>query len=217
MPLATGHLKNPLEKKALEKSRGTSRQRMLTAAADVMRERGAAGVTVDEVLARSGAPRGSVYHHFPAGRAQILREALQYAGDEITASIDKAAGVSAAELLGQFVRLWEKSLVDSDYTAGCPVLAAAVGCSEDEQQLTALAGEIFNRWQDATTRAYRQEGFDAPNAAALAAMTISALEGAVVLCRAGRTLRPLHEVAQQIEFLIKARQFVSHFGGPATA
>jgi AcrR family transcriptional regulator len=182
---------------------------MLIAAADVMRERGAAGVTVDEVLSRSGGPRGSVYHHFPAGRAQILREALQYAGDEITASIDRAAGISAAELLGQFVQLWERSLIDSDYTAGCPVLAAAVGCSEDEQQLTALAGVIFNRWREATTRAYMQEGFDAANASALAAMTISALEGAVVLCRAGRTLDPLHEVSQQIEFLIKAREFVS--------
>ena len=57
---------------------------MLISAAEVMRERGAAGVTIDEVLARSGAPRGSVYYHFPEGRNQILTEALQYAGEAIT-------------------------------------------------------------------------------------------------------------------------------------
>ena len=51
---------------------------MLVSAAEVMRERGAAGVTIDEVLARSGAPRGSVYYHFPDGRNQILTEALRY-------------------------------------------------------------------------------------------------------------------------------------------
>ena len=45
---------------------------MLVSAAEVLRERGAAGVTIDEVLARSGAPRGSVYYHFPEGRNQIL-------------------------------------------------------------------------------------------------------------------------------------------------
>lgn len=71
--------------------RGGTREKMLISAAQVMRERGAAGVTIDSVLARSGAPRGSVYYHFPDGRNQILIEALRYAGDSITAVIDKAA------------------------------------------------------------------------------------------------------------------------------
>jgi AcrR family transcriptional regulator len=188
---------------------------MLTAAAGILRERGAAGVTIDAVLTRSGAPRGSVYHHFPDGRTQLLREALQYAGDEITASIDKAADESAGELLGEFVDLWERSLMDSDFAAGCPVLAAAVGSGVDEQQLTSLAGVIFDRWREATTQAFVRDGFDPAGAASLAAVTISALEGAVVLCRASRSLKPLHDVANQVEFLIKAREFVSQFGNSA--
>ena len=61
------------------RARGSTRTKMLVSAAEVLRERGAAGVTIDEVLARSGAPRGSVYHHFPEGRSQLLREALDYA------------------------------------------------------------------------------------------------------------------------------------------
>lgn len=36
--------------------RGGTREKMLISAAQVMRERGAAGVTIDSVLARSGAP-----------------------------------------------------------------------------------------------------------------------------------------------------------------
>ena len=64
---------------------------MLVSAAEVLQERGAAGVTIDEVLTRSGAPRGSVYHHFPEGRNQILTEALHYAGEAITTVIDDAA------------------------------------------------------------------------------------------------------------------------------
>ncbi|MBX9638579.1 MAG: TetR/AcrR family transcriptional regulator, partial [Mycobacteriaceae bacterium] len=70
--------------------RVSTRDKMLISAAHVMRERGAAGVTIDSVLARSGAPRGSVYHHFPEGRNQILTEALRYSGDSITANIDNA-------------------------------------------------------------------------------------------------------------------------------
>lgn len=188
---------------------------MLESAVEVLRERGAAGVTVDEVLNRSGAPRGSVYHHFPGGRSQILREALSYAGDEITASIDEAAGQSAPVLLRQFVQLWEDALTSSDYSAGCPVLAAAVGSGEDEQQLTSVAGDIFSRWREASKQTYIRDGFDEAEAASLADMTISAMEGAVVLCRSVRSLQPLHEVAGQLEFLIKAKEFVTKFGVPS--
>ena len=109
------------------RKRGDTRTRMLISAAEVMRERGAAGVTIDEVLTRSGAPRGSVYYHFPDGRNQILAEALQYAGDAITADIDDAAGRGAKVLLRQFVDFWERVLAESDFHAGCPVVAAAIG------------------------------------------------------------------------------------------
>ncbi len=188
---------------------------MLESAAQLLRERGAAAVTIDEVLVRSGAPRGSVYHHFPEGRSQILREALEYAGREITASIDEAAGESAAALLRLFVEFWEQCLVDSDYNAGCPVLAAAVGSGADEQQLTSVAADIFGRWREASRQAYLREGFEPSDAIALADTTISAMEGAVVLCRSIRSLEPLHDVAAQMEFLIKAKEFVAKFGVPA--
>lgn len=187
---------------------------MLVSAVEVLRERGAAGVTIDEVLARSGAPRGSVYHHFPGGRSQILREALNFAGDEITASIDEAAGESATVLLRRFVQLWEDALTESDYTAGCPVLAAAVGSGEDEQQLTAVAADIFSRWREASKQAYIRDGFDPAEATSLADTTIAAIEGAAVLCRSVHSLEPLYDVAHQLEFLIKAKEFVTKFGVP---
>src|ERR1700749_5064875 len=104
----------PCPEAAPTKRRDT-RKKMLISAAEVMRERGAAGVTIDEVLARSGAPRGSVYHHFPEGRNQILAEALRFAGKAITADIDLATGQGAMALLRQFVALWERLLTDSDF------------------------------------------------------------------------------------------------------
>lgn len=190
---------------------------MLTSAAELLRQHGAAGVTIDAVLARSGAPRGSVYHHFPGGRSQILRESLEFAGDEIAARIDAAAGDSGTALLHEFAQMWREALIASDYTAGCPVLAAAIGSSQDEQQLTALAGAIFNRWREASRQAYLREGFEPGEASALADTAIAAMEGAVVLCRSARSLQPLDDVVQQLDFLIKAREFVCRFGVPAAS
>ncbi len=182
---------------------------MLVSAVEVLRERGAAGLTIDAVLDRSGAPRGSVYHHFPGGRSQLLREALQFAGDEILSQVDRAADVGAVELLRQIVTLWGRVLVESNYTAGSPVLAAALDANQDDQQLTEVAAEIFRRWRDAAKSAYRRQGLAAEEATALAHTTIAALEGAVVLSRSMRSLDPLNDVAREMEFLIKAREFVA--------
>lgn len=188
---------------------------MLIGAAEVLRERGAAGVTIDEVLHRSGAPRGSVYYHFPEGRSQIVAEALQYAGESITELIDEAAANGGKYLVDHFVDFWDRVLAESDFTAGCPVVAAAIGSSEDGPQLTSVAGAIFGHWRDALTRAFVVDGCEESEAASLAITAVAALEGAVVLCRATRDLDPLRQVHTQLEFLLKSREFIRRNGVPA--
>jgi AcrR family transcriptional regulator len=195
--------------------RGDTRKKMLISAAQVMRERGAAGVTIDEVLARSGAPRGSVYYHFPNGRNQILAEALQYSGDSITAMIDDAAGWGARALLREFVEFWVRLLSDVDFTAGCPVVAAAIG-SDDDPKLSGEAAVILGRWCTALARAFANDGFDDADAASLATMSVAALEGAVLLSRSTHSAEPLRQVGEQLEFLVKAREFVIHNGFPGS-
>ncbi|OBJ56629.1 TetR family transcriptional regulator [Mycobacterium sp. 1423905.2] len=185
---------------------------MVVSAAQVMRECGAAGVTIDAVLARSGAPRGSVYYHFPEGRSQILTEALRYAGDSITATIDAAIDRGARALLREFVEFWENLLLDGGFAAGCPVVAAAIGSADDEVSLASEAGVILGRWCTALTRAFVADGFDDTDAASLAVTSIAALEGAIVLCRSTHSIGPLREVGDQLEFLIKAREFVRRNG-----
>lgn len=187
---------------------------MLISAAEMLRERGVAGVTIDEVLARSGAPRGSVYYHFPGGRNQILTEALQYAGDVITEVMDEAAAHGGMYLVRQSVEFWEQLLVNSEFTAGCPVVAATIGAADDEPALTSVAGGIFGHWRDALTRAFVSDGFDESESASLAIMCIASLEGAVVLCRSTRSVDPLQDVAQQVEFLIRSREFIRRHGVP---
>lgn len=185
---------------AVSTKRCDTHKKMLVSATEVMRQRGAAGVTIDGVLARSGAPRGSVYYHFPDGRNQILTEALRYSGDSITTTIDDAAGWGARALLREFIESWERLLIEGDFSAGCPVVAAAIGSDDADPKLSAEAGAILGRWCTALTRAFSNDGFDDPAAASLAVMSIAALEGAVPLdpqCRpaapGGRATRIPHQ------------------------
>src|SRR5918999_2590410 len=93
--------------------RTDTRERMIRSAAVLFRQRGVEGTAFSDVLAHSGAPRGSIYHHFPGGKAQLAEEATRYAGELI------AAGLAAAlreddpvAATGQFVEAWSAVLRD---------------------------------------------------------------------------------------------------------
>ena len=189
------------------------RERMVISTALLIRERGAHSTAISDVLEHSGAPRGSAYHYFPGGRTQLLCEAVDYAAEYTAARV--ATAESSVAAIDVIVEGFRTQLSASDYRAGCPVVAAAIGSADDDPALTSVAGAIFDRWRSALTRAFVADGFDDADAASLAVTCIASLEGAVVLCRSTRTTDPLREVAKQVEFLIKSREFVHRFGLPS--
>ncbi|HKS98228.1 MAG TPA: TetR/AcrR family transcriptional regulator [Rugosimonospora sp.] len=183
---------------------GHTKQLMVDSAVLLLRERGVAGVTVDAVLARSGAPRGSVYHHFPGGRDELILEAVRRAGDYIAAMVDEAAaGGDARQALRRFVRFWQRTLADTEYRAGCPVVAVAVDSREGMPQAADVVREVFAQWQAKLADLLVEDGFDSERAGRLATLVIAAIEGAVILCRSRRELGPLDDVLAEMAPLLE--------------
>lgn len=184
--------------------RGSTREKMVRTAAVLLREHGVAGTTIDRVLAVSGAPRGSVYHHFPGGRAQLLSEAVEFATDSIIELAGAAGEGGPAVALDAFVALWREQLIASDYRAGCPVVAVVVDSDPALPELTEQAGEAFGRWQSVLARMLGERGMTATSADRLALQSLCILEGAVAVSRARRGISPLDEAAQAIRTLYEA-------------
>jgi TetR/AcrR family transcriptional repressor of lmrAB and yxaGH operons len=182
---------------------GRTKQRMVDSAVALLRERGAAGVTVEAVLAHSGAPRGSVYHHFPGGRNELILAAARHAGDYIAAMLDEAvADGDPRAALERFVRFWKGALAATDYLAGCPILALAVDSREDTSEVADLVREIFRRWHDDLRNLLTADGVPPERARRLATLIVSATEGAIVLCRAHRDDTPLDDVLAELAPLL---------------
>src|SRR6202008_54602 len=100
------------------------REQMVVSAALLIRERGAHATAISDVLEHSGAPRGSAYHYFPGGRTQLLCEAVDFAGDHVGAIIADVEG--GLELLDTLMEKYRRQLLDSDFRAGCPIVAVSV-------------------------------------------------------------------------------------------
>ena len=183
------------------------REAMVVSAALLIRERGAHATAISDVLAHSGAPRGSAYHYFPGGRTQLLCEAVDYAGDHVAAIIDRAP--DSLELLHTLIDKYRQQLLDTDFRAGCPIAAVSVEAGEqaDRERMAPVverAAAVFDRWSDLIAQRFVADGISVPRAGELAVLSTSALQGALLLARVRRDLTPLELVHRQLRDLLLA-------------
>jgi len=177
---------------------------MIQSAAMLMREHGVEGTSFADVLAASGAPRGSIYHHFPGGKAQLMEEATRYAGDFIAEGMAAAhRSLDPVTALHRSAEFWRGVLGGSNFAAGCPVVAATLERARTAPVLEA-AGDAFRRWQKLFAAHLVQYGVAEDRAASVAALVISAMEGAIVLCRGQQSTAPLDRVTEELSVLLRS-------------
>jgi AcrR family transcriptional regulator len=187
------------------------RERMIVSTALLVRERGARATSLDAVLEHSGAPRGSVYHHFPGGREQLLREATDYAGDYVARRLERDSGDGPTAAIEALFDEYRASLVASDFRAGCPVVAVAVEASEDGPDLRDAALAAFERWRKAIAHGLEASGVDEARAAELGMLVVAAFEGGLILSRTYRDLAPLESVRRELRQRLNVE--IAHSGG----
>ncbi len=179
-----------------------SRDRMIQSAAILFRRRGIEGTSFSDVLEHSGAPRGSIYHHFPGGKAQLAEEATRYAGDFIAAGLVAAlAAADPVAAIRKFTSFWLGLLRDAGFADGCPVVAAAVE-GDGVPGARDAAGAAFARWEELLAAAVERRGLSPDRARSVASLVIAATEGAIVISRAQRSTEPLERVTAEIEQLV---------------
>ena len=121
------------------------RERMVFAAAQLLRRGGVAAAGLREVAARARAPRGSLQHYFPGGKEQVVNEAVAWAGQYAADCVPRFAAAldqpSPGALFAAMTRQWTDELAATGALAGCPV-AAATADSAQAAESTRVAQEI---------------------------------------------------------------------------
>lgn len=179
------------------------RERMIQSALVLFGENGVEATSFSQVIEHSGAPRGSIYHHFPGGKAQLVEEATRYAG-VVVSNIFAAAIENEDPIAGlhAVVDFWRSVLHDSDFAAGCPVLAASLE-SNGLPGAREAARDAFQRFQDLHAQLLGRAGVPLERARSLSAIAVSAVEGAIILSRAQRSNAPLDRVLDELLVLFR--------------
>lgn len=185
------------------------RDRLLAGAGRLLAERGYAGMELRDVAERGEAPRGSIYHHFPGGKAQLAAEAAELDGVRTRTGIERSLlERGLRETLTLFGEMFRRRSGGDPDLVGCPVAAAALARPEDPA-LAAAASAAFESWEGAIADALVREGVDRERATAFAAMGVASIEGALIRARAAGDFAPLdatiNGLVQALDALLATR------------
>ena len=167
-----------------------TKQRMVEAAAGLLRARGLSGTSFTEVVAASGAARGVIYHHFPGGKNELARDAVAWTGESVRDRLALIDAEDAAGVVEEFLAAVRPQVEQSAGGVGCAVAAVTIESAQLDPDLTKVANTALTSWVTVVEARLRKAGAGDAAAAALSVLLVGFLEGSYVLCRAAGSVEP---------------------------
>src|ERR1700688_875921 len=125
---------------------GNSRDKMVQSAANLIGAQGMNATSFSDVLADSGAPRGSIYFHFPGGKRELAKDAIRLTSEQILAHLRQSQASSPSQVLQHFVALFQHVVEASDGAAGCAVAGVTIDVPSSDEELLSEARAAFHSW-----------------------------------------------------------------------
>ena len=157
---------------------------MIEGALRLLAQQGLQTTSFSEVLKLTKAPRGSIYHHFPGGKDELVAEALKLLEKRTVDNIKGLDSTQPEEIVEGFLGLWRYLLTNYDFSVGCSAVAVTV--VTNSPKLLERSESVFEAWLS------RKQATD------FATTLIAASEGAVVMARSAKNIAPFERVAGQL-------------------
>jgi TetR/AcrR family transcriptional repressor of lmrAB and yxaGH operons len=182
-----------------------TRERLIGAMLNGLRTRGYHGVGLTELLHAAQAPKGVLYHHFPGGKAELAVQAIDAVVAQIGADLDKLAQRSAdpVEALTAWMSSAQRALEKSGFELGCPLATIALESRPDDTAIRSALAQGFAVIRGRLGAVLANAGLAEPQAARLAALIVSAYEGALVQARVAGNAQPMRDTAEALIDLVR--------------
>ena len=181
------------------------RQPITDAAVLLFRRQGYAGTGLNEIVAASGAPKGSLYHYFPEGKASIAAAAVDEAGRRVAATLEKLARECrcTGELLKAHARLLSGWMTKSGFRDGCPITTVLLERAPKDRGVAEAGRKAYAARIRILRDKLLTDGFSEPRSERLAVLLTSALQGALIQARVERSGAPIETAAAELARLLE--------------
>lgn len=185
-----------------------TRERLIRAALHLFQARGYHAVGLAEVLTLAGAPKGSLYHHFPGGKAALGAAVIDWLADEVEVTFRRAeARALPAPALAQ--RLFTGTadwLETGGWRQGALLAIMAHELAPGDPALTACIARAYARARTALEAALRAGGVAETAAPDLAVTLLALLDGCVAQARAFQSRAPFEAAARSFAAALATAQ-----------
>jgi TetR/AcrR family transcriptional repressor of lmrAB and yxaGH operons len=180
-------------------TKGIHRDAILATAIRLFRRQGYAATGLNEIVADSGAPKGSLYHYFPGGKAEIGQIAVEQAAVRVAKTL--RALFDRAPDAGDQLAVWMKA---SRWQDGCPITTVLLETVPQNAAITAAGHAALTGWADILAERLIGDGADEAAGRRLAGVAISALEGALIQARVQQSADPLIDAAEVMAMVVRS-------------
>ena len=173
-----------------------TKERIVRAAAELIAERGAAGTSLDDVIAATGASKSQLYHYFEDKRGLVEAVVEHQCAAVLGLQAHALASVSDWDDLERWADTMVAIVEEQGARGGCPVGTLAAALSDIDERLRTSLSEAFQAWSDAIRGALlrlAENGLIARDADvdALTTITLSAIQGGLLLTKTSRDVGQL--------------------------
>jgi TetR/AcrR family transcriptional regulator, lmrAB and yxaGH operons repressor len=176
------------------------RQPIIDAAVILFRRQGYGATGLNDIVDASGAPKGSLYHYFPAGKASIAVAAVEEAGRRVAATVAKLARetTSTGELIRAHARLLSGWMRKSGFRDGCPITTVLLELAPQDRAVAQAGRDAYAARLRILAERLVADGFAPARARQLAGLCVSAIQGALIQARVERSGAPIEAAADEL-------------------
>ena len=183
-----------------------TRDRLIHTTSRLLRQQGYAATGLNQVMTEAGAPKGSMYFHFPGGKQELAAAAIDRFAERSAAKM--AAGLEAADTVSEAVTTFFDSYLDhleaTDFLEGCPVATVSLEAAPEHRVLGEATGRALRSWTELLATALEDEGHPPERAHGLAVLILAALEGTVMMSKGLRSTEPIAAARDTVRSLLAA-------------
>lgn len=181
------------------------RSAIVQSAAALFRRYGYSATGLADIVERSGAPKGSLYHYFPGGKGQIGEAAVTSAGELVRRTLATLAADTpdTPALVAEYVRWLVIWMEQSAWRDGCPITTVLLETAAQDEAVRAAGRAAFAGWTTVIACKLEEDGWTPSEALERAGVAIATLEGCLIQARVEQSPAPILAAGRMLGLLLQ--------------
>lgn len=182
-----------------------TRDKLIDTTAALIEKQGYHATGLNQILEESGAPRGSLYYHFPDGKEELAAEAVRDREQRTCRNVEQRLSEidDPVDAIYRFAMSLVAYVETSGHVGGAPFANVTLETASTSERLRITCRAAYGSIRELFEHKLSGAGYPADRARSLATLVTGAIDGAIILSRADGTSEPLRQTADELRALLE--------------